>query len=123
MPKKRVVQAGGKKEAPLAVVGSSGLGSNQQREQTFTPEDAEFQYYKELLSGFFDTLTKWQNIFGQYAQPIENWHTIIPSYYPSPYKFERALDYKGDVDCAFEVLKTPKGLKRIPLLPFGAEHP
>ena len=50
---KRQKQVGGKKEAPLAIVGSGGLGNNQHNE-ILTPKDAKFQRYSELLNVFFE---------------------------------------------------------------------
>ncbi len=55
-------QVGGRKETPLAGVGCSGLGSGEQHDQIFTPEDAEYQLYSELLKGFFEKFTRWKDI-------------------------------------------------------------
>ena len=56
-------QEGGSTEAPLAIVGSIGLGRNQQDEPSFfTPEDAEFQRYSELIQGFFEKFARWKEI-------------------------------------------------------------
>src|SRR5260370_13136396 len=55
-------QVGGRKEAPLAVVGSNELDSSQQHEKILTPEDAEYLRYSELLQGFFQKITRWLKI-------------------------------------------------------------
>jgi hypothetical protein len=126
MPQKRLIQIGGSKETPLAVVGSrsSGLNGYPQREQIFTSKDAEYQYYNKLLSSFFDMLTRWQDIFGQYARPSYNSYDMFRSYYPSPYRVERELTFKFNTESNFDVLDAPKGLKRVPTLEFNApEYP
>jgi hypothetical protein len=53
---------GRKEETPLEIAGSSILGSDQQREHVFTPEEAEYQRYSELLRGFFEKFFRWQEI-------------------------------------------------------------
>jgi hypothetical protein len=57
---KRRRQVGGRKEAPLAVVGS-GLVPEQHK-KIFKPEDAEYQRYSELLQFFFEKFTRWQGV-------------------------------------------------------------
>src|SRR6266567_798671 len=65
MSKKGVIQAGGTKEAPLAVVGSSRSDiplHDRTRDKRYTPNDAEYQQYSELIKGFFQKFTRWQEI-------------------------------------------------------------
>src|SRR5438105_183990 len=57
---KQKKQGGGRKEAPLAGVGS-GLVAEQPK-KILTPEDAEYKRYSELLEGFFEKLLRWQEI-------------------------------------------------------------
>ena len=55
-------QIGGRKEAPLAIVGTSNLGLQSQQEQVYTPNDPEYHNYQTLLRGYFEKFTRWQEI-------------------------------------------------------------
>jgi hypothetical protein len=68
----RKKQVGGRKEAPLAIVGSQ-TSSNAQQEQIYTPNNAEYHRYIKLLDGFFEKLTRWQDMLQPYVKPWERW--------------------------------------------------
>ncbi len=64
MTPRKTHQLGGRKEAPLAIVGSDDSDIVQQpsHSQFFTPEDAAYDYYQELFKGFFEKFTRWKEI-------------------------------------------------------------
>src|SRR6266480_80669 len=62
-------QVGGGKEADLlARVGREPQGSDQAR--VYVPTDTEYAYYNELLRGYFEKLTRWQDIFKEFQEDI-----------------------------------------------------
>src|SRR5437588_10313426 len=63
LPKKQV---GGRKEAQLARVGRESQGPDQTR--VYVPTDTEYAYYNELLRGYFEKLTRWQDIFKEFQE-------------------------------------------------------
>jgi hypothetical protein len=97
MPKKQVIQVGGSKEAaPLAIGGNGDVGHQSPQERIFTPEDAEFQRYSDLLKGFLGIAARWQEIFRQ-----EQYRTRDKGNDP-----QGGESYRS----GFEVLQTPQGL-------------
>jgi hypothetical protein len=69
-PKRQVV--GGGKETQLVIVDGLGLEDDPQQATVQTPQEAEQQYYRELLKGFFATLAKWQAIFKESDPSFDN---------------------------------------------------
>jgi hypothetical protein len=59
MAKRQKGQVAGRKEAPLAVVGSSGVVLDQLQARVYTSEDAEFHGYSELINGFAQKIERW----------------------------------------------------------------
>lgn len=68
MPDKPVLPVGGTKEAPLRVVGGSGIAPDQKHTGIYTPDSPEFHYYTELLGGFFERLGGWNEILDETAR-------------------------------------------------------
>src|SRR5436305_15027310 len=56
----RKIQTRGRKEAQLAI--NEGIVIPQQQPQVYTPDNAEFHYYQELLKVFFEKLTRWKEL-------------------------------------------------------------
>src|SRR6266700_3108589 len=100
MPK-RQIQVGGRKEVRLAVVESSGLAQEQQR-QVFTPEDAVYQRYSELISGYLEKVARWHAIF-QEEQYIFHQQPFQPSEFNADIVTE-------ELESRFEVVQTHEGL-------------
>lgn len=90
MSSKKKLQ-GGRKEAPLEVVGSNDVAPSQ--DTSPTTEEKEQQSYRDLLNGFFEKLTRWQEIH-------------------EDKKYHRNSDDKFS---DFEVLQTSQGLTISPL--------
>lgn len=111
-------QVEGGNDVPLTVPDNKDVVQQPSQKKILTPTDAEFHRYSELLNGFFEKLSKWQDIFGEYAEPSKNRGLILSSYYQSSYEFERELHFNVDVQSAFHVLETPYGLKRASPPPF-----
>src|SRR6266849_8476118 len=68
-------QVGGRKEAPLEIVGSE-LVQEQPQEQIFTPDDPEYYSYSELLKGYLEKLTRLDEVLktkGHYVPGSEEW--------------------------------------------------
>jgi hypothetical protein len=51
---------GSRKEAQLAIVEESAVAQRSPQKQVYTPEDAEFDHFSKLLTGFFEKISRWQ---------------------------------------------------------------
>src|SRR4051794_4360498 len=55
-------QVGGRKEAPLVIVGSNYVAGDQAHTRNLTPEDIEYEGYTQLFRGFFEKFTRWREM-------------------------------------------------------------
>lgn len=87
-------QVGGGKEAGL---GSSGVALNQQYARIYTPDNPEFHYYAELLRGFFEKLSRWQEILDQFEERRDNmWRRFSVYITASGLTFSPGMAWLGD---------------------------
>ena len=89
-------QTGRSQNAPLDRAGSELHGSDQKKIYVLT--DAEYEYYTELIQGYFEKLTRWWNIAKAFEKAL-----------PRDPGREYPPDYES-YDSGFIVVQTPDGL-------------